>query len=1063
MVQPFFSRSTLGNAFVAGPRYATIPSTSAAGQLVGGQTYEDLMMPIGGTFRRVGMMASSSGATVTLTLQKNGSDTAIVLSHSGALGVDEDLSNEVHYDAGDIVRFKWEFSGSGGGTPNAFIRSVFMEWVPDDGVSCFHRTPGMSGQFAGILDPWYATVFSHYGDGNQSAAQVEEIVSAPGTITDLTAILIGIQDGGAQNGQAATAGASYDLTLVVNGVDAFSFTLASATSAVGVVNTTLNVHLDAGDLIYWRRDYNSGQGRPISIGVALVPDTPLHSNIVTSAENYINSAARVKNFHSEININANDSFSYTRWSTANRYRVVAAQCLWRTAPTAGKSWNVAFAHGQPAVASALSMTVADAATTGSTTGSVDVAQGDEFGVIVTPTNTPALAGGNNDCLIAFTLEEIPPLLVVTQLVVQVFTNEDADEDIPDEAAPCSGGGTMPSGTNPAAGTSLASAVSPQFWLEIDVAGSAPTTIRIGKGPLPDSDSYKEPRVLSFGTVERALADAQGRVETARLEVVVADVDRLVRGYMDQLWSGEADADPLIDQPARLYGRDSAGAGTAQLLFHGTIREVRTGANDLTATLVIEDLLSGLVTSTFADRALMPPALITSDISDASSTEEMIDKPIPLAYGSLSDETAGDDAVGVVPARYVKTEASRDYFLICLGAVKNIQSVFGADYLSAVLEPTARIKFADSAWGAWAWAPTMPGWVDINADPWYEVNGRRYTMLILDHEHVVSRLARDGRIQISVNLCGYEDVGDGSGTLIDSIERQLLHFLVNFVFNRYDGTGNWATTIPELGGYSAIDTASFEATKAAGEAMFSGGILGAALIGHDLRQVAAFDVVAQFCRSGAMEVGTNRVGQVMLTRLDRSVNGDAAAARTDLAHIIRNSFRLIPARDELVDIVPYRYARNYLPALAELAPDMGARLPQDPYRGAWISGLLTVDDGTDGTRRAEVQDYEMLRDLATAAWVARQCCDLRSVARLVAEWRERLGGTDHELGSLAALTNYKGTGTAGWSGRLTQVRRHELQVDLRTVRVTARDVQDLLQTPMLFEGDTITFGGDRIVT
>jgi len=51
---------------------------------------------------------------------------------------------------------------------------------------------------------------------------------------------------------------------------------------------------------------------------------------------------------------------------------------------------------------------------------------------------------------------------------------------------------------------------------------------------------------------------------------------------------------------------------------------------------------------------------------------------------------------------------------------------------------------------------------VSGDEWYEVGGKRYTMLLLDHTHVVSRLAREGRLPILVNLCGYESTGDAQG-------------------------------------------------------------------------------------------------------------------------------------------------------------------------------------------------------------------------------------------------------------------------------------------------------------
>jgi hypothetical protein len=636
---------------------------------------------------------------------------------------------------------------------------------------------------------------------------------------------------------------------------------------------------------------------------------------------------------------------------------------------------------------------------------------------------------------------------VTQLVLEVLVDEDADADPAPVASPCSGGGTVPTGTNPTAGTSLSTATRPEFWVEIDVGGAAPVTLRVAKGPLAHSDSYKEPGLLNVGDVVRAASDPNGSLESASLEVSLADAYRTLRDYADEVWDGSSVTDAFLDRQARLYGRDEAAGGTADLLFQGFIRDYRPEA-DLSMTFVIQGRLSALIASADAEEMLVPKSLMTP-VTDNSPIERMHDKPIPLAYGALSDEAEGDAARGAVPAWYVSQTSNfvpdlpnaLDFYLVCLGTVKNIQSVFGANYLSGGDEPTTRIKLPPSFWGTHGWHPHAPGWPYPNK--WVEFGGRRYTGILMEQTHPVSILAREGRIPLTVNLCGYENVGDGTGTMIDSLERQLLHFLINFVFGDYNGTGNWATTVPALGSYSAIDTASFEATKTAGAAMLSGGLLGATLIAHDLAQRPAREVLAQFCRSGAMDLFENQVGQVALTRLDRTQTASGATTRTDLSDIAQRSFHLRPRTDQRASIFPYVYGRNYVQALADLVPVEGARLPRDPYDGAWTSGLQSVTDGTAGTRRWPTQELEMIRDETIAEWVMEQLRDLWQHARLEAEWIERLGACDLDIGDLTKVTDYTGTGASGWSARRVQLRRHVLSPHSRWVKVTARDVHDLL--------------------
>lgn len=642
----------------------------------------------------------------------------------------------------------------------------------------------------------------------------------------------------------------------------------------------------------------------------------------------------------------------------------------------------------------------------------------------------------------------PPVLQkVTQQVIQVAIDEIADVDPPVVADACTGGGTVPTGTNPSAGTSLANATRPEFWVEIDMGGASPVTLRVARGPLAHSDSYKEPGLISIGDVVRAATDERGELETAEVQVTLADAYRTLRDAMDEVWDGSSVTDAFIDRHARVYVRDEVLGGTAQLVFQGTISHYRPEP-DLSATFVIRDRLNSIITTADAEEMLVPKTLM-NPVTDNNPVERMYDKPIPLAYGSLSDEALGDDAVGAVPAHYTQQTSgfvpdlpgAIDFYIVCLGAVKNIQSVFGANYISGGDEPTSRIKLPPGFWGTYGWHPHHASWPF--GDKWVEVGGKRYTAILLDQSHPVSIMARTGRVPLTVNLCGYEDVGDGTGTMIDSIERQLLHFLINFVWGDYDGTGDWATSIPALGSYSAADSASFEATKTAGAAMLAGGIKGASLIGYGLRQRPAREIIAQFCRSGMMDLLPNRFGQWALTRLDRTQTASAATVRTDLTEIARRSFRIRPRTDQRANIFPYVFGRNYVPALSDLAPTTGTRLPRDPYDGAWTSGLLEVTDGTGGTRPAETQELEMIRDETIAEWVMEQYRDLWQLSRMEAEWIERLGATDLEIGAVTKVTDYTGTGATGWNARRVQVRRHVLQPDPAWVKVTARDVDDQL--------------------
>jgi hypothetical protein len=73
-------------------------------------------MPFAGTFRKLYVRIQSFGtapvgASVTYTLRKNGSDTAITCSVVAAAFTCSDTSNSVTFAAGDAISLQWQAGG----------------------------------------------------------------------------------------------------------------------------------------------------------------------------------------------------------------------------------------------------------------------------------------------------------------------------------------------------------------------------------------------------------------------------------------------------------------------------------------------------------------------------------------------------------------------------------------------------------------------------------------------------------------------------------------------------------------------------------------------------------------------------------------------------------------------------------------------------------------------------------------------------------------------------------------------------------------------------------------
>lgn len=627
---------------------------------------------------------------------------------------------------------------------------------------------------------------------------------------------------------------------------------------------------------------------------------------------------------------------------------------------------------------------------------------------------------------------------ITQLVLLVGRDEYGDE--PPEVDACTGGGTVVAGSDPTDGAAIATATSLHAWIETTING---TTYRWAKVGIPHGNP-KTPRVLSFGTLTRALSDAQGGFESSAMSITLSDSDRVLRALHA--------TQTLINQTVSVYVQDEAGIRSGAnpwRVFRGVVRDLKP-ESDLTYTLSLEDPLT-LSMSAFAQEKLIPNDTIS--VSDNTADQGLKTAPAPVMYGSLTDED-DDDPIGTVEAPFVGTETISGHselgnlhkHLVCKSATHNIQSVFLGDPASGD-PPIRRAKAGASEYGTRLYVPHQTGWP---LDDQYSVeNSKRWTYIYVDQNHPGADLARYGKMPVTVNLCAREATGDATGNTVDSLPLQFLHFLNTEVFNDL-GDVDWPAQYAR-DGYSVMYTTSFTAAKTASEARVSGGYKGAFVLGHGFRQITLRQAIQQFCRSGDFDLGINRHGQIMITMLDRTSTASSAVVFTDQSDIFKDSFTIDPKVDQVENYVRYAYARNYLKTLQQLNPDTGTRLPREPFDKTWLSGEQDVSDGTEitalgETRKSQLQEYEMVRSATTADDVAAQRLALRkpSNGRAEATFRCTLSkGYNVELGAVIKVTHFQGLSSTGWSARRCQVRRHQVNLDSMTCTLVVRDVDNLL--------------------
>jgi len=632
-------------------------------------------------------------------------------------------------------------------------------------------------------------------------------------------------------------------------------------------------------------------------------------------------------------------------------------------------------------------------------------------------------------------------LVLTQLVNLLVQLRPI---VPAAASPCAGGGTVASSTNPSAGTSLATAITPLAYMTLQTDSGEE---RYGTQHIAFGSTFIEARVTRWGSLRRSLSDWFGGFDVGTFQVELADTDRRLRGL--------ADSGTLLKKRVDVYVSDAAtirSSGTARRVFSGVVITHRP-LSGLRYQLTCEDRLGSILNQYFSGRKTAPSRVFTvedfpnlANPNDADSPSPgnptLIGKPVPVCYGNLSDVHLGSDRIGVVPAHFVGRRLvdgfDWDEYVVCQGAVTNISEWFQYPGIGPLIR---HLKEPESE-GVSVLIPGHAGWTAaVGPDKFRDFNGRRYTVIYARGPS--SWLATDGRIPITLNLCGYETVGDGTGSMIDSLALQVQHFLTNFVFSEYED-GNW-NAIPTVNSYSVLKSGTFSTVKTVSEARVSGGHKGAWMLAHDGSAPNLRDVLADLCRSGDFDLGQNWDGQIIASMVNAS--SSSVADWTDLINVLQDGLDLERRFDLSATAVRYRYARRYIqpitnptPAETDLLP--GANRIPDPD---WILSDEVTDAGAEaalGEDKPYDVTYGAVRDVVTAddvsaEWLARSA--QHNEGPLMGQVRTHLEATDVDLGDNVDVTHFGGVGASGYTDKRLRVREQDLDLNQMTVTSTVQDV------------------------
>jgi hypothetical protein len=265
---------------------------------------------------------------------------------------------------------------------------------------------------------------------------------------------------------------------------------------------------------------------------------------------------------------------------------------------------------------------------------------------------------------------------------------------------------------------------------------------------------------------------------------------------------------------------------------------------------------------------------TTWIDDGSATE-----------GALSPPTVNSAQVEQVLANGTSA-FGWGRLVLALGAV-DVHTVYASNLATGATP--ARARLPESAYGTEFLVPGQPGWP--HPDPYIEIGGIRQTVIYargprLDHH-------RNGTVTIAWNGCGAEEVGDGTGRMIDQAFPTLQWFLNEHVLKN-DGagyrTGDYGPLVTYTNGDSVLKTTAFAACQTLTASWIGGaGYLAAFAL---TEPTSLRDILRRFCTTFACHLGADHFGRIYPVLIDDTADptlGRLYRDRIDVRRLVNQRF------------------------------------------------------------------------------------------------------------------------------------------------------------------------------
>jgi len=318
----------------------------------------------------------------------------------------------------------------------------------------------------------------------------------------------------------------------------------------------------------------------------------------------------------------------------------------------------------------------------------------------------------------------------------------------------------------------------------------------------------------------------------------------------------------------------------------------------------------------------------------------------------------------------------------------------------------------------------------NADNWFEVNGRRYTVFYT--RGPVGQAHIDGQVAMALNICGYTEEPDGTGLVIDQAGFVAQHLLTNWCgldpdVLTYTNGATW-NDVPEFAnGDPKLKTSGFLQFQDDGILRMST-TLGPVFRFVLNQPITLREWMAAFTWSTNGFWVTNHHGQLFPILLPHQIvsPGDGTIYR-DRIEIDRWITPIID-RQTITELT-YTF-------------DFDSELQEWRNEDATIKDATLEDANGGRPKTRERLEMRLVGDPFTAATTAAYWLELLKYPRRFQPFETSFRGLEDDLGGLVTMTDFDGIGVNGETDTLGVVARHVIALSRDTVILTALDVSNL---------------------